>query len=350
MFPIPTLPQLINRAHADLDARVPGASARLANSNLNILGIVHAGAIDGVYRYLSWIQKQMFVTTCDEEQLTIRATELTVPRKPASQASGIVIFQALPGSVIPTNADFVRSDGLRYKSVADGVESAGEIHVTIKAEDAGSAGNAVALTPISLMSPVAGVQSGGVVDASAIGGGSEIESIESWRKRLLQRMSKMQRVGTADDYEAWALEVPGVTRAWVYPQEMGAGTVTVRFVRDDDIYIIPDAGEVQDVQDYIDARRPIAAKGLYVVAPTALPIDFDIQIDPPTVEVKSAITAALTDLIKREAVPGGVLLLSHINEAISTAFGEHDHTLVTPAANVMPSAGELPVMGIISWV
>ena len=49
--------------------------------------------------------------------------------------------------------------------------------------------------------------------------------------------------GDNDDYVAWATEVPGVTRAWCSPNGMGAGTVVVRFVRDDDDDPIPDSGE-----------------------------------------------------------------------------------------------------------
>ena len=50
-------------------------------------------------------------------------------------------------------------------------------------------------------------------------------------------------MGDNDDYVAWATEVPGVTRAWCSPNGMGAGTVVVRFVRDDDDDPIPDSGE-----------------------------------------------------------------------------------------------------------
>jgi uncharacterized phage protein gp47/JayE len=78
--------------------------------------------------------------------------------------------------------------------------------------------------------------------------GSDEESTDELRARLLARLQNPPHGGNATDYEAWAKEVSGVTRAWSYPLELGAGTVTVRFVRDDDASPIPDAGEVAAVQ------------------------------------------------------------------------------------------------------
>ena len=68
--------------------------------------------------------------------------------------------------------------------------------------------------------------------AGGLAAGSDAETDESLRARVLRRIQKPPQGGAGYDYVAWALEVPGVTRAWVYPAEMGLGTVTVRFVRD----------------------------------------------------------------------------------------------------------------------
>jgi uncharacterized phage protein gp47/JayE len=139
-----------------------------------------------------------------------------------------------------------------------------------------------------------------------------------------------------------------VTRAWVFPQWMGAGTVGVFFVRDGDESIFPDEAEVAIVADYIDERRPVTAE-VYVQAPTALPVDLTISIAPDSVAIREAISATLADLIDREGEPGGKLLLSHINEAISLAAGEVDHVLTVPATDVQADAGEMPTLGAITW-
>ena len=57
----------------------------------------------------------------------------------------------------------------------------------------------------------------------------------------------------------------------------------------------------------------------------------------------------MRDLIRREAEPGGVLLITHIQEAISIAAGEYDHELVAPAANVVSDIGEISTFGSMTW-
>lgn len=188
------------------------------------------------------------------------------------------------------------------------------------------------------------------VTAGELSGGADVESDEDLRSRFLSRLRQPPHGGADYDYVSWALEVPGVTRAWCYPHELGLGTVTVRFVRDADASIIPDAGEVAAVQDYLDARRPVTAQ-LTVVAPVAVPLNFTLTgLVPSTSTVRAAVEAELQDLIFREAVPGGTILISHLRAAISAAAGEEDHVLTSPAANVTHAAGEMATMGTVTWV
>jgi uncharacterized phage protein gp47/JayE len=154
--------------------------------------------------------------------------------------------------------------------------------------------------------------------------------------------------GAKSDYEAWALQVAGVTRAWVYPLENGPGSVVVRFVRDNDADLIPDAAEVSAVQHYIDDLRPVTAN-VSVQAPTAAPLNLTIQLTPNTAAVRAAVTAELADVVRREAMPGGTLLLSHLREAISVAAGEINNVLATPTADVTHAPGQMPVLGTITW-
>src|SRR5690606_18623762 len=125
--------------------------------------------------------------------------------------------------------------------------------------------------------------------------------------------------------------------------------VGVAFVRDDDSgTIIPDPGEVNDVQDYIDDRRPVTAT-VTVYAPQADPLDFNISVTPNTQPVKDAVQAELEDFIRRTAEPGGTLLISQIREAISSAAGEFAHVLHSPLTDQVAASGDIFVMGNITW-
>lgn len=354
-FVRPDLPTLIERCVADIESRLPGADARLRRSNLNVLARVNSGAVHGLYGYLDWIARQILPDTADAEILERHATLwLKSGRIPAAPSVGQVSLTGDDGAVIPAGTVFKRADGAAYTSDAEATVAGGVALVQVTAEVAGQAGNGSAGLALNLDSPIAGVNAAGTVTAGALTGGADIETDDSLRARILERIQQTPHGGARHDYIAWAKEVAGVTRAWCYPLEMGDGTVTVRFVRDDDASLIPDAAEVAAMQAYIQPLAPVGSQ-VYVVAPVAVPVDFQISSNPATTAVKAAIEASLRDLLVREAQPEGgagegTVLLSHIREAISLAAGETDHSLLSPAADVTLAIGQMAVFGSIAWV
>ena len=86
-----------------------------------------------------------------------------------------------------------------------------------------------------------------------------------------------------------------------------------------------------------------------VAAPVAVPLDFDIRLTPDSSAIRAAIEAELRDLIFREAVPGGTLLISHIREAISIAAGEVDHVLLAPDEDQTVTAAQINTLGTLTW-
>ncbi|MDO8706438.1 MAG: baseplate J/gp47 family protein, partial [Sulfuricaulis sp.] len=175
------------------------------------------------------------------------------------------------------------------------------------------------------------------------------ETDDSLRARLQERLQEAPQGGSKADYVRWAKEVSGVTRAWCFPLEGGAGTVTVRFVRDDDATtIIPDAAEIAAVQAHIEEVRPTTSVPT-VAAPAAVPLAFTIALTPNTVAVQAAVTAELAELIRSESYPGATLLLSHIRAAISAAAGENNNVLTVPAADVVYTDSQIGTMGTITW-
>lgn len=347
-FMRPTLPQLIDRDAADIESRLPTVDARLRRSILGVLARMHAGSVHGLYGYLDYISKQVMIDTADETYLTRHAAIWGIARKAAAPAKGNAIFTGTTGVTVPAGTALQRSDGTEFTTDVDGTLAAGTVTVAVTATVGAAASNTAANTSLQLVSPIAGVTSSATVDSLGLTGGTDIETLDAWRARLLERVQRPPHAGTSDDYIAWALEVAGVTRAWCYPLEGGNGTVTVRFVRDNDASLIPDATEVTTVQNYIAAKKPIGAT-LTVAAPVAAPLNFSITLTPSTQAVKDAVTAELQDMLLRDAQPGGTILLSHINEAISIATGETDHVLTAPTADVTHTVGQLATMGTITW-
>ena len=348
-FPRPTLTEIIDRVLADLSSRVVGVDgAVLRRSVLGVLGRALAGASHELHGRLDYIAQQVIIDTADAEYLERWASVWGVRRKAAEFAVGDVTFTGVSGAGIPEGSVLQRQDGALFETAEDGTIASGTATVPVRAVEAGAAGNTVAGIALTLQQPITSVQVQAVVAAGGVTNGSDDEDDEALRGRLLTRIQQPPQGGADFDYVAWALEVPGVTRAWVYPLEMGLGTVTVRFVRDNDASVIPDAAEVEAVQAYIEERRPVTSE-VFVVAPIAVPLDMTIQISPNAAPVQAAIEAEIRDLIRREAEPGGTILISHLNEAISTAAGEFDHVIVSPTGNVEHDTGEIAVPGTITW-
>lgn len=347
----PALETLIKRNQADVESSIPGTDAKVRRSNLNVIAKIISACAHGLYGYIAYQSKQIFPDSADTKNLDRHASLwLTVPRKAASYAVGQVVLTGTNGILIDAGTVLMRSDGLEYATDADVTISAGQAIADVTALTAGQTGNAIVGTTLSLASPIAGINSAATVHTTAMTGGSDQEENTDLSSRVVKRIQNPPHGGAKHDYELWALEVPGVTRAWVYPQELGGGTVTVRFVRDDDASLIPDAGEVVTVQDYIDERRTVTAKGCYVVAPIASPINFSIEITPDTAAVRAAVEAELMDLLQRESIPGSTILITHIHEAVSIAAGEQNFVMTVPNADVTNATGYMATLGVITWL
>lgn len=348
-FEHPTLAEQIEQGAAEFESRLPGVLVRARRSVVGVLNRVVAGGISAVYKYAKYLNRQAWPDLADEEYLDDHGGRWGKPRTPAAPATGTVRFTGVNGSAIAIGTLVQRADGAQYETTAAGAIAAGEALLPVQALTAGQPSNAVINTPLTLTSPVAGVTAAATA-YTELGGGADGEADEAYRARILARVRQAPHGGREADYIEWAKEVPGVTRAWVYPKEQGPATVVLRFMRDDDVGGgIPSAGEVTAVQDYIDPLRPVTAD-LIVVAPVAAPLNFTIQLLPDAPATRTAVEAELADLIRREAVPGGTLLITHIRETISTAAGETDHVLTAPAANVATATGQITTLGVITWV
>lgn len=353
-FSRPTLKLIIDRILADIESQLPGVDAKLRRTLVNAVGKSLAGAVHGLYGYLDFLALQILPDTAEAEYLARWATVWGINRKPAAAAGGSVTFTGTNGTTVPAGTLLQRSDGTEFETAADATIAGGSVSAEVTAVVAGAGGNTAATSTLSLINPIAGINAQATVAVDGLTGGSDEENDDSLRSRLLARVQEPPHGGATFDYEAWARAVPGVTRAWCFPLNRGAGTVDVYFVCDDqEGTIIPEPETVDTVQDYIDVLRPVTADFL-AVAPTAHPLDLTITLTPPTAAVQAAVEAEIEDLLLREAIPGdgldgGTILLSHLREAISLAAGETDHVLVSPVADVVPSAGHIVVPGAITW-
>lgn len=350
-FPRPTFTELLQQVQSDFNTRLPGADATLRYSVLNVISYVIAGVTHGLYGFDSWIALQGFPDTAENENLRRWGSIWQVLPLASTPATGNVDVTGIDATVVPIGTELRRSDGIIYETTEEVTIASGVGSLPVVAQTSGLTTNATVGTVLTFVSPIANVSSTGTVDSDEFTGGADEEEDDSYLQRVLARIGNPPHGGAFNDYVKWALEVPGVTRAWVYPKELGIGQVSVRFMMDgtyDDG--IPIAGDVTTVQNYIEIYRPVTAE-LNVYAPAAHEIDFTIELNvSDTAAIRESVEANLREMIVRDSEPGGTIYLSRINEAISLATGEFDHIVTIPAANVTPASGEIATMGDITWV
>lgn len=339
-FNTPTLPELISQERSAL-----AGSSALQRSDAEVLARVFAAASYGRYGHQQYIADQILPDTADEDTLRRMArARLKRDRLPAVAADGAVLFTGAANAPIDAGVLLQRGDGVQFKVATGGPVGALEV----VAVDAGQLGNTPAGTVLRLVSPVLGVNDTATVAAPGIEGGTEQESIEALRARVIRSYRVIPHGGSKSDYETWALEVPGVTRAWIVRHWMGPGTVAVFFVRDNDVDPIPSEEARADVKAYIEQERPVTAE-LYVLAPVEKSVQYEIKVSPDSSAVRRAVEAELVELHQRESELGAELLLSHIREAVSSAAGERDHEVLSPPGNVTAAANELLTYGGVLW-
>lgn len=338
-------------------------------SNLNITGVAQASLASLHYGYLDWIAKQAVPFTATDEYLEGWAALKGIFRQAPVSASGTVTFNGAPGAFIPAGAALVRSDGRTYAThaaVVIGVGGTGSVTAGADADPAGQAGafgNAGVGVVMSLSQAIAGVQTSARV-SSAFVGGSDIESDDDLRSRMLAQYQTPPRGGARADYETWAREVPGVTRAWVIAGVMGIGSVVIYIMLDrtraasagfpqgingaagDEPRGTPATGDQLLVADHILPLQPVTAF-VNVAAPAANPINFSIQNLPAGAH--PYVIAAIEDVFLRDGKPGGVIAIQKIWSAIASVSGGSGFVVLAPLTDIVSPAGALPTVGGVTY-
>lgn len=349
-------------------ASLPGADANVPNSVLRVLSDNQGALCHLTLQYIDWLALQLLPDTAETEwldrhgQIWLVNADGSTGRKLATLASGQAAFTAtVDGVVIPAGTQLESGvamppgsespfTSVTFETLADIVTSnVAPVVGDIRALDAGAFGNLPADTRLAITTPVQGVdQTASVVTLT---GGTDNETDEQLRARILRRIRQPPMGGAAYDYEAWALAVPGVTRAWAAPNEMGVGTVTVRFLMDDlraDNDGWPEDEDIEAVATYIDKMRPVAVKDCFVVAPIKQFIDITIDnFVPDTEEVKAEIEKSLRDMLFVKAAPGQTIYAAWVNYAIMSSPNIESFKLVTDDDYVMDSPGHMAVLGTI---
>ncbi len=327
-FTRPTLPALITRIMGDLYSRFTGEDPRIRRSPWYAVAHAWAGLANGLYGYLDRTVRERFASTATEAWLGRIASEYGVARNPAVAANGAATFTwtAAAGN-IPIGTLVVADDGTEYLTtvaIVDPGAYPGTAAGNVLASVAGAAGNLAAGATLSLSSPIAGITSDGAALAG-ITGGVDIEAIEDWRIRILERIRTIPHWGTAADYEADAKAVSGVTGAWA--DSPSPGYVRV-------VYTPPTPAATPTPATVLAGLdQKLSMYPLIVTQATGTASELEITglalIDPAYVlaDVQAAIVAAVEALFARVGGPSETIYNSEIRQTIGGVTGVDNYTL-----------------------
>lgn len=370
----------------DINASLTGVNSFLRKAVLNALATAQAGLAHLHYGYLDWIARQAVPWTATDEHLAAWGALKGVYLKDAVAASVTVQFVGTVGRSISSGISAARSDGETYTiQTSQTIDATGTVVVTMTDQTAGAVGNCDVGTQLTLSTTIDGVRSTGTVTGT-ITTGADVETQPAFGARALAAFRETPQGGNSQDYAAWALAVPGITRAWVSRNGLGAGTVVVRFMMDvaqaansgfpqgsDGVSQHdqgPDGlprgvvatGDQLTLADALVDEQPVTAL-VYAVAPIANSLNFTIAgLSTSSSATRAAISAAVSDLLLRNGDPrAGTIYLNDIEAAINsvpgtsgwlmqTVTGTVGGAVTTYPGNITGAMGALPVLAGISYI
>lgn len=388
----PTVAQLIAQAKTAFQAWLPGADTALRRSNLGVTSVVVAGALDGEYGYQDWAIDNALMPDTAIPPYSTRWGSLkgATPKGPVAATGTAAFANDLPDIPIPSGTLLQLQPGIVFQTTADAnTGSGGAVSgVPIKAvlpspTSDGSQWNCNAGASLTLVRAIDGIDGSQVTVGANITNGAAPETNAAFVARYLQLFRAPPQGGDPYDYVEWALEVPGVTRAWCAPLWMGPGTVAVfpmfdvseaafggvpqggNGVASGEARATAATGDQLTVANYIYVGR-YAAKGacrpatalVYVIAPTLVPQDFTLKYVPETQQ--SLVQAAIASVFLAEgaaasidtttgAVTGGTVELGDIQAAVRAVPQCSGALVLSPTDNITLSIGQLPSLGTCTW-
>lgn len=231
-----------------------------------------------VYIELDNVLRFGFADTTYGEYLDRKAREvgLNPPRKLATKSVGQVTFTGEASTLIPkgTQLSTGGETPVYFETTAAGtISGAGVVTVPAESREGGANTNVAAGAIRLVLGDLAGVVT--VTNDSYFEGGTDTETDASVLRRYYEHVQRPATSGNANHYRQWALAVPGVSDAKVYPVWDGVGTVRVVLL--DDNKRSPSPVIVDNVRDAIEEQRPIGADVTVEGAPE-VPINISVKI------------------------------------------------------------------------
>ncbi len=357
----PTVAQIRDQIISDIEGRIGVTVPILPKAFVRVLAIALAGALSLLYRFATWVYRQIFPQTADAEALVRIGGQYGLSRTPAVRTVATATATGIDATVIPAGTLWTLA-GLMYEQTADATIAAGSATIILECTAPGSDGNPTAGDDFTIVTPQADVDSTAAYDATTTEGEDQ-EAIEDFRTRVVARIQNQPQGGAAADYVGWAREVAGIVKAFAF--HTGDGQVTVYPLQAiTGVDRIPAAAKITEVEDYVGAeeRRPLCAN-VFGAAMTELAVDIEItDLDPSDAATKAEIQAAIeaylyaayprqyTDEVGATDVVAVAAIWAAIVASSATASAVDMLVDGNPATAYTLDEDEIVALGVLTWV
>jgi uncharacterized phage protein gp47/JayE len=344
-FPVSTFADLDAQIAADL-AGIAGNAPVLPFGVLPVLQKVLAKLSAAELAYLAALPDRALMPDSVQGNYLDRWAGLVgLKRLPAAPSSGYVQFVSSGLIGLPGGTQLQDETAtIIVQTVGSTILPAGNTNIGVQSITPAAAANLPAGSVLTLLVGIAGVQATAIVQAPGLAGGADAESDAALQVRLHNRLSNPPQGGSLADYQAWAQTVNGVTRVFVYPLQLGPGTVSVTFMMDGRANPVPLAADVANVQAAINALAPVVGiTTVFAPSPLVTAVivaSLAVQTGTTLATAQANVAAALAAL-NYITIPGGILFREQVYQAIANAPGVASFDLTAPAADVTTSFGQI---------
>ena len=307
-----------------------------------------AAEVQSLLAQADWVLDQSFPQTAQGQYLDYHAETRALTRLPAARATGVLRFSAPSAAVtdyeIEAGSVAMTTGGARFETTEKATLRKGETSVDVpaRAVEAGAHGNAIA-GAVHVMS----VYPVGITrceNPEAFSGGSDEESDEKLRERVLESYRRLPNGANAAFYEQEALRFPNVAAAKAVGRARGIGTV--------DVYVSTHGGApgealLGEIRAALQKKREIAVD-VAVKVPAEKRVDVTAELEAEQGwtmrEITDAAQEALQAYFTGERL-GEPVYRAKLASILYGVLGVKNYHLLAPAADVPAGATELPVLG-----
>lgn len=289
-FPLPS--QLQVQYLQILKAIKPSINIGDQNSDFVIRGQVFSAFSSGIYGDQAKVDNDTYITSSSPQALSLHGQDLNITQLPATASTTDSVTINGPNAVVVNPGDLTflyATTGVTYTNTTGGTIASGVLIVSLKATSTGSITNVAAPEQLSIIAPPNGISILATLNDN-LAGGSDIESTDSYRARLLNRLQFSPAGGNLNDIRNFAFAAnPSVRSVIVLPFILGLGTVGVYITTgttDIDTAVtnglsivrVPSQSVIDSVQAYMNLNAPITMC-ISVFAPTEIDFSGTVYVD-----------------------------------------------------------------------